>query len=76
MSGKAPYAVARAAQARGIPVVAIAGSIALSDDEVELAGIEKAVAIAPATMLVDEAMRRARELIESAAFQLAGSLAK
>jgi glycerate 2-kinase len=74
LSGKAPYAVAQAAHARGIPVIALAGSIALSEDEVESAGIEKAVAIAPATMPVDEAMRRARELIESAAFQLAGSL--
>ncbi len=74
LSGKAPYAVAQAAHGRGIPVIALAGSIALSDDEVESAGIEKAVAIAPATMPVDEAMRRARELIESAACQLAGSL--
>ena len=74
LNGKAPYAVAQAARARGIPVVALAGSIALSEDELESAGIEKAVAIAPATMPVDQAMRRARELIESAAFQLAGRL--
>jgi glycerate kinase len=74
LSGKAPYAVAQAAHALGIPVVALAGSIALSEDELESAGIDKAVAIAPATMPVDEAMGRARELIESAAFQLAGGL--
>ena len=74
LSGKAPYAVAQAARARGIPVVALAGSIALSEDELESAGIEKAVAIAPATMPLDQAMRRARELIECAAFQLAEGL--
>jgi glycerate kinase len=74
LSGKAPYAVAQAAHARGIPVVALAGSITLSEDELESAGIEKALAIAPATMPLDEAVRRARELTEAAAFQLAGSL--
>ncbi len=74
LSGKAPYAVAQAARARAIPVVALAGSIALSEDEIESAGIEKAFAVAPATMPLDEAMRRAPELIESAAFQLAEGL--
>jgi glycerate kinase len=74
LSGKAPFAVAQAARARRIPTVAIAGSISLSQDEIEAVGLEKAVASAPASMPLDEAMRRARDLVESAAFQLAGSI--
>ncbi|MBV8170756.1 MAG: glycerate kinase [Candidatus Eremiobacteraeota bacterium] len=74
LSGKAPYAVARAAQARGIPAVAIAGSIALTEDELESAGISKAVATAPASMRIEEAMRRAYELTQEAARRLAETL--
>lgn len=75
-SGKAPFAVARAARAKGIPVVAIAGSVALPPEEIESMGIRQAVAIAPATTSVEESISRASELTEDAAFALAQSLPK
>jgi glycerate kinase len=74
LSGKAPYAVARMAHAKGIPVVAVAGSVALSADDLETMGIARAVAIAPPGMSLEEAMRRAAQLTESAAYELAASI--
>ena len=49
LQGKAPAAVAAAARAAGIPVVAVAGRVALTPDELTAAGIGTAYA------LVDEA---------------------
>jgi glycerate kinase len=74
LSGKAPYAVAHMAHAKGIPVVAVAGSVALSADDLEMMGIQSAVGIAPPDMPVEEAMRRAAELTEAASQELAASL--
>jgi glycerate 2-kinase len=76
LSGKAPFAVAQMARLRDIPVVAVAGSVTLSRDELESAGIREAVALAPANADPAEAMRRAAELTETAAFKLAGSLTR
>lgn len=70
LSGKAPFAVAQAARSRGIPVVAIAGTVWLRADELESAGIAKAVAIEPPGMRTKEAMDRASELTERAAYEL------
>jgi glycerate kinase len=58
LHGKAPAAVAAAAQEKGIPVVAVAGRVALSAGELAAAGIGAAYA------LVDEA-ERPRESFES-----------
>jgi glycerate kinase len=58
LHGKAPAAVAAAARDKGIPVVAVAGRVALSTGELTAAGIDAAYA------LVDEA-ERPRESFES-----------
>lgn len=58
LHGKAPAAVAAAARDKGIPVVAVAGRVALSAGELAAAGIGAAYA------LVDEA-ERPRESFES-----------
>ena len=58
LHGKAPAAVAAAARDKGIPVVAVAGRVALSAGELAAAGIGAAYA------LVDEA-ERPRETFES-----------
>jgi len=71
LSGKAPFAVAHAAREKGIPVVAVAGSVGLRADELEAIGIAKAVAITPPGMRTKEAMERAAELTERAAHELA-----
>jgi glycerate kinase len=74
LSGKAPYAVAQMSRVRGIRVVAIAGTIDLSPDDVENTGIDRALAIASEGVSVDEAMWRPKELIEAAAARLAAML--
>ena len=74
LSGKAPYAVAQAARARGIPVVAIAGTVTTTPDELEEMGIREAVAIEPQGMSIQESMRHAASLTEDAAFNLAKRL--
>lgn len=71
LSGKAPLAVAQAARKKGIPVLAVAGGLELRADELEEMGIAKAVAIAPAGMPLEEALKRAGELTERSAWQLA-----
>jgi glycerate 2-kinase len=76
LSGKAPFAVAQAARQRGIPVVAVAGTVSVRADELEAMGIAKAVAIAPPGMRESEAMERAAELTERAAYELGGFIRK
>jgi glycerate kinase len=74
LSGKAPFAVAAAARRKRIPVVAVAGSVALGQDELESLGVARAVAIAPPDMPLREAMDQASKLTESAASRLAEEL--
>lgn len=70
-SGKTPAAVAQAARKRGIPVVAVAGALDCTPDELEAIGIEDAQAAQPKSMDTAEAMRRAPELVTAAAETLA-----
>jgi glycerate 2-kinase len=74
LAGKAPFAVAQAARARGIPVVALAGKIELSEDDLLRMGIRQAASIAPRGLDLGESIRRAPELLRSAARALAESL--
>ena len=67
LAGKAPYAVAQAARRRKIPALAVAGSVALNRNELDTFGLESAEAIAPPSMPLDEAMKRAAELTADAA---------
>jgi glycerate 2-kinase len=73
-SGKAPFAVARAASQRGIPTVALAGSVECSPHDLEDAAISAALSIVPGPMVLEEAMRRAPELLTNAAETLARTL--
>ena len=63
---KAPIGVARMAKARGIPVVAVAGSLSEGFGDVHNEGIDAVTAITSAPMALEEASDRAYELIASA----------
>jgi glycerate kinase len=65
--GKAPAEVARLAKRLGTPCVALAGRVSASDEELRRLGITRAYAIRPEGMPLAESMRRARELLGSAA---------
>ncbi|MBD3921826.1 glycerate kinase [Paenibacillus sp. PR3] len=54
--GKAPLAVAAAAAARGIPVIALAGSVAPEADNLASHGITAALSIGPGPMPLEQAM--------------------
>jgi glycerate kinase len=67
LQNKAPYALARAARAMGVPVIVLAGGIS---DDVHGDGFDSfdaVVPISPRPMSLEEAMQRAREHLVSAA---------
>ncbi len=64
---KAPIVVARRAQRKGVPVVAVAGSLGQGWQAVLEHGIALVEAAAPDDMTLTEAMARARELVADAA---------
>ena len=66
---KAPIGVARRARARGIPVIAISGSLGEGHTDVHEHGIASVVAITSAPMTLDQASAGAAELAASAAEQ-------
>ena len=63
---KAPIGVAERARARGIPVVSVSGSLGVRYRDVHEHGIDAAVAITCEPMTLDEASRRAAELVADA----------
>ena len=65
--GKTPIGVAKVAKERGIPVVAIAGSISDDADGVYDAGIDAMVDIVPEPMTLEVAIENAPTLIANAA---------
>jgi glycerate 2-kinase len=75
LSGKTPYAVAQAANKRGIPAVAIAGSVDLHGHDFERFGVVTAASTTDRPMTLDEAMARAAELAADAAERLGRGLA-
>ena len=66
---KAPIGVARLAKARGIPVVAIAGSLGERHREVHDHGIDAVLAITSRPMTLEEASAQVEELVTDAAEQ-------
>ena len=64
LHGKAPAAVAAAAREAGVPVVAVAGKVALTDGEVADAGLAAAYALLEVASDEDEAMARPGPLLE------------
>ena len=63
---KAPVGVARRAKRRGIPVIAVCGSLGKGFEDVHAEGINAVVSILSAPMTLDEASARASELIADA----------
>ena len=57
LTGKTPYGVLKRARKQNIPVIAIGGSVTLSDEEVFKAGFAGAYAVTPAGMPLEEAMK-------------------
>ena len=74
LSGKAPYAVARAASERDIPAAAVAGTVDLRGDDLEKMHLVAAEPLVTGKPSEDD-MRRARELTADAAERLARKLA-
>ncbi len=66
---KAPIGVARMAKSRGIPVIAISGSLGDRFHHVHTEGIDAAFAITDAPMSLEEASTHAPELVASATEQ-------
>ena len=73
--GKTVAGVARAAQRRGIPVLALAGEVAEGAEELREMGVTALLGIARGPMSREESMRRTSELLEHASRQIASLLA-
>jgi glycerate kinase len=71
LSGKAPAGVAAAAGAAGIPVVAVAGRLALPPERMRAAGIAQAYALTDIESDVQRCITDAGPLLESRARTLA-----
>ncbi len=63
LAGKTPVGVARAARARGVPVVALAGRLAPGWQAALDEGVTAAFALADGPMTLDEALERCAELL-------------
>jgi len=75
LSGKAPFAVARAASRRDIPVGAVAGAVDLRGDDLEKLHMAAVEALAPASAPLEQTMRDALALTANAAERLARDVA-
>lgn len=73
LAGKAPFAVAKAAQERGIPAAAVAGTVDLRGDDLEKLHLLDAEPLVTGKPTEDD-MRRARDLTADAAERLARKL--
>jgi glycerate 2-kinase len=65
--GKSVGAVAQAARSAGARVIALAGRVAATDDDLAALGIDVALPIADGPLTLAESMERAAELLEDAA---------
>ena len=75
LSGKAPVGVARAAAAAGVPVVALAGRVAVGADQLAAVGIGAAHALLDLEPDVERAMRNAGALLARLAERVGAGLA-
>ena len=71
LHGKTPVGVARVAQAAGVPVVALAGSLGDGYQQVYEAGIEAAFSLAPGPVSLEQAMAEADLQLQSRAADIA-----
>jgi glycerate kinase len=67
LAGKTPVGVMRRARARGIPVMALAGSLGEGADELLDAGMTAVLSVVPGVVDHDEAMSRAAANLEATA---------
>jgi len=67
--GKAPAGVGAAAKARGIPCIAIAGSLGEEFGDLHTAGIDAAFSLCPGPLTLEEAMSHATDYLTHAAEQ-------
>lgn len=67
VKGKVPAEIARRAQAQGIPVLALAGSIGERAEQVHEAGIDAFASIIPLPMDLEDAMEQGAELLTDSA---------
>lgn len=74
LHGKAPAGVADAARAAGIPVVAVAGQLLLSQERLAAAGIERGWAIAALARDPDESFQRPGPLLVEVGRQIGATL--
>jgi glycerate kinase len=74
LGGKAPVGVARAAAARGVPVLVVAGRVELTAAELDGAGFARAYSLADLEPDQTVSMARARELLEEVGAQIAAEL--
>lgn len=75
LSGKGPIGVARRAQARGVPVIALAGTVEADAVQLHDAGIHTAWPVVDGIMSLDDALRSGADLLERAAYRLGCTLA-
>ncbi|MCL6442902.1 MAG: glycerate kinase [Alicyclobacillus sp.] len=65
--GKVPYGVAKMAKRMGIPTIAMVGSVEISVDAARTLGLDSVVSIVPGPMLIEEATKRAFDLLTDTA---------
>ena len=70
VQGKGPIGVARRALAAGVPTVALVGGLRADDALLHEAGLAAVLPVVTQPMPLDEAIRRADELVERAALRL------
>lgn len=66
LQGKAPFSAAALATHKGIPVVAVAGRLLLTDEELAGVGIQAAASLSDSAPTTDAAMRNAAHYAEQA----------
>ena len=71
LHGKTPVGVARVAQAAGVPVIALAGSLGEGYQQLYEAGIEAAFSLAPGPLSLEQAMAYADQHLQARAADIA-----
>jgi glycerate kinase len=70
LRGKAPFGVARAAAAHGVPVVALGGVVEVAEQELRAAGIEEAYALTELEPDIERSIAEAAPLLQRLAERL------
>lgn len=70
LRGKVPMGIAKRAIKHNIPVIVLAGSVEVDNDELSQAGITAALSITDGSMKLEEAISRGSELLEKKAASL------